>query len=24
VRRLENLLKTDGHPVRNVPLYEFA
>ncbi len=24
VRRLENLLKTDAQPVRNVPLYEFA
>ncbi len=24
VRRIEALLKTDGHPARKVPLYEFA
>ena len=24
VRRIENLVKTNGHPARNVPLYEFA
>jgi YgiT-type zinc finger domain-containing protein len=24
VRRIEELLKTNGHPAREVPLYEFA